>query len=117
MVWIRASVRIGPNLLFEKERTNPKIMFVIEDSWHAEPLGEEHLTWVDAMQEVHRLASIPWDKEPNLAPCTGWRDCGRKYEIIEYKTNGESWKFISRHSVLEIDAKGIRWDNFKDRTP
>lgn len=88
-------------------------MFVIEDDWHAEPLKGNYHTWDDAMDELRRLASISWDQEPNLAPCTGWRDCGRKYEIIEYDSNPTPWKLISRHSVLEIDANGVRWDNLE----
>lgn len=86
-------------------------MFVIEDGWHAEPLNGDYQTWDDAMDELRRVATIPWDQEPNRAPCTGWRDCGRKYEIIEYDTSATPWKFITRHSVMEIDAKGVRWEN------
>ena len=85
-------------------------MFVIEDDWHAEPLKGEYQTLNDAMDELRRLAEIPWDQKPNLAPCTGWRDCGRKYEIVEYDTNNRPWKLLSQHSVLEIDADGVRWN-------
>ena len=84
-------------------------MFVIEDEWHAEPLKGEFNTLEDAMNELRRLAKISWDQQPNLAPCTGWRHCGRKWEIIEYDASVTPWKLLSKNPVLEIDADGIRW--------
>ena len=84
-------------------------MFVIEDEAHAEPQSGEFRTFEDAMDELRRRASIPWDEAPNVAPCTNWRKCGRRYEIIEYDTSETPWRELSRRFVLEINAEGVRW--------
>jgi hypothetical protein len=83
-------------------------MFVITDEFHDETQGE----FADpdfALAELRRRAKIPWDREPNLAPCTGWRTCGRRYEIVEYDEPVAPRREVSRVRVLEIDAKGVRW--------
>jgi len=84
-------------------------MFVIEDEWHAEPQRGEFKSLEEAIDELRRRTQIPWNTEPNLAPCMSWRTCGRNYEIIEYDTTHTPWEVISTKSVLEIDAKGVRW--------
>lgn len=84
-------------------------MFVIEDEWHAEPQSGEFDSFEDAMKELQRLSKIPWNQEPNLAPCSGWQSCGRRYEIFEYDVGLTPWKVISHQPVLEIDAKSVRW--------
>lgn len=43
--------------------------FVIEDDFHAEQSGE-FATEHEALAELRRRAELPWDKEPNQAPCT-----------------------------------------------
>ena len=84
-------------------------MFVIEDESHAEPQSGVYQTFDDALKELRRRAEISWDKEPNQAPCTSWRSCGRRYEIIEYDTSTSPWNLLSRFLALEIDAEGVRW--------
>ena len=42
----------------------------------------EYTTFADALSELERRANLPWNEPPNLAPCTNWRNCGRRYEII-----------------------------------
>src|SRR5262249_28629356 len=71
------------------------IVFVIEDERHAEPQGE-FASLDAAVAELHRRAALPWDEEPNVAPCTGWRTCGRTYEVIEYDNSARPWKELRR---------------------
>ena len=82
--------------------------FVIEDESHAEQLSR-HRTLADAEAELQRLAAVPWDQEPNRAPCTNWRNCGRRYEVVEYDTSGQPGSELRRLPVLEISAAGARW--------
>jgi hypothetical protein len=84
-------------------------VFKIEDEWHAELQDGDFPSLVAAAIELRRLADIPWDQVPNVAPCTSWRTCGRKYELVEYDTSVDPWRQIRRVEVLEIDSKGIRW--------
>lgn len=58
-------------------------MFVIEDEDHCEIIGT-YTTAEHAQRELERLAALPWDHEPNRAPCMSWRTCGRQYVLIEY---------------------------------
>ena len=84
-------------------------MFKIEDEWHAELQDGDFPTLAAAATELRRLAEIPWDQVPNVAPCTSWRTCGRKYEVVEYDTSVDPWRQIRRLAVLEIDSEGTRW--------
>jgi hypothetical protein len=84
-------------------------MFIIEDEAHAEPQDGEFETRQDAMTELMRRARIRWDKKPNLAPCTSWRTCGRRYELVEYDKSATPWKVLSRRLILEISAEGVHW--------
>lgn len=85
-----------------------KCKFVIEDELHADCLGE-FPKMEEAMAELRRLASIPWDHEPNTAPCSNWEKCGRSYQVIEYDTDSEPWMEIRRKTMLHISANSIRW--------
>ena len=82
--------------------------FVIEDQIHAEPFGEFN-TIAEAWAELDRIARIPWDESPNVAPCKSWQSCGRDYEIIEYETGAFPWVETARYAGLEGNAKGISW--------
>lgn len=83
--------------------------FVIEDEAHAEQ-HSTHETLDEAIAELQRLpAHIPWDKEPNVAPCTNWRKCGRRYEIIAYEIASEPWRQLRRIPALEISYSGVVW--------
>lgn len=84
-------------------------MFTIEDQWHAELQDGDYPSLAAAATELRRLADIPWDQSPNVAPCTGWQSCGRRYEVVEYDTSVAPWRQIRRLAVLEIDSKGARW--------
>jgi hypothetical protein len=81
--------------------------YVIEDERHAERQGE-FATSEGALLELRRRASLPWDDQPNRAPCTNWASCGRDYEILEYTDT--SWPKPSRRTLaLRISSKGGVW--------
>ncbi len=83
-------------------------LFVIEDELHDERHGV-FFSLDDALSELRRRASIPWDQEPNQAPCQSWRTCRRVYEIVEFDETQTPWKEMQRTSVVEISAAGVRW--------
>ena len=65
-----------------------------------------------AIDELQRLAAIPWNEKPNRAPCSNWKTCGRNYEVVEYD---ESWSEVRRISVLEVSASGVKWSDDLDK--
>lgn len=83
-------------------------MVVIEDEYHRELQGR-FATLSDAMGELAKRATIPWDEEPNRAPCQRWRTCGRNYELIEYDDSQVPWKELRRIAVLKVTAAEVRW--------
>lgn len=84
-------------------------MFIIKDERHAEPQEGEYASYDEAMAELHRLATIPWDEPPNKAPCMSWRTCGRHYEIVQYDTSQKQRVVLQRWSRLAVSASGIEW--------
>ena len=88
-------------------------MFIIEDEIHAEPEKGEYKTFEDAIAELQKRASIPWDEKPNRCPCTNLRDCQRNYQIIEYDTTKTPWIEKQRKEVLKISREGIKWTTDK----
>ena len=83
-----------------------RTLFVIEDELHSEQHGE-FPSFIQAIDELRRRAAIPWNQEPNRAPCTSWKTCGRRYEVIEYDNAEE----VRRVSVLEVFASGVKWSD------
>ncbi len=83
-------------------------MFVIEDQLHAELQGEFPDRQA-ALDELKRRSRIHWDEPPNAAPCSGWRTCGRKYELVEYDDAQSPRKELNRVTVLEVSANGVWW--------
>ena len=83
-------------------------MLVIEDSIHAEQAGRFQ-RFDEAVAELRRRAAIPWDEEPNRAPCTSWRSCGREYHVLAYDTSETPWKLLKDVGVLNVSATGIEW--------
>ena len=81
------------------------MMWLIEDEAHAELQDGEFPTREEAVAELHRRAELSWNVAPNIAPCTSWRTCGRRYVLIEM--NGSEQ--VSRTLALEISAAGVRW--------
>jgi len=83
---------------------------IIEDELHDHDQGK-FPSVEDAVSELQRRAAIPWDQEPNRAPCTNWKNCGRHYEIAEYDDSGRPWREIRRYRALNISASGIVWSS------
>jgi hypothetical protein len=81
-------------------------MFTIEDELHSENHGE-FPTFDGALAELRHRASIPWDVEPNRAPCTSWRTCGRDYEIAKY--DDESSRAVFVLPALRVSSSGTEW--------
>ena len=92
-------------------------MYVIEDDLHAEPIGE-FASFEKVASELQRLAALPWDQPPNLAPCTSWTTCGRDYEVIEYDATQQPWRELSRVPAFSVSAAGVIWSaGFPASTP
>jgi hypothetical protein len=83
-------------------------MFVIEDEAHAERLGE-FSTIEAATAELRRLSKVSWDEAPNVAPCTNWRACGRRYELVHYDSTNVPWREKLRIPALNVSAKAVVW--------
>lgn len=83
-------------------------MFLIEDEWHAEWIGE-FSSREEADAELARLAKLPWDEAPNACPCASWRTCGRRYHLIQFETSFEPWRVLNDEARLEVSAKGTEW--------
>ena len=83
-------------------------MFVIEDDIHCEHMGRFE-TRTDALVELRRLAAIPWDQDPNTAPCTNWCNCGREYRLIEYDTATVPWREVTSSPALKASAARLTW--------
>lgn len=81
-------------------------IFLIHDETHAEWWGE-FPSYESALEELKRRAGIPWDAEPNRCPCSGWRTCDRKYQVIEWDDSKNLE--VSKEAVLEISSRGIVW--------
>lgn len=81
-------------------------MFVIEDDEHAEELGR-YPHRVDAISGLRRLAQLPWDEDPNRAPCQSWQTCGRSYVLIEYDISSTPWRQIDTTEIFQIGPAGI----------
>jgi len=82
--------------------------WILEDELHAERNGEFD-NFDDLLAELRRRAEIPWDQEPNRAPCQSWRTCKRRYEFIEMSGDESSWREFRRTLALEISASGVQW--------
>ena len=81
--------------------------FAIVDDAHCEPQGQPYARREDAIAELERRAAIPWNEEPNHAPCRNWATCGRTYVIEDYDDTESD--LVSRTLILEISAKGVEW--------
>ena len=83
-------------------------MFIIEDERHAEWLGE-YSTRSEAVSELQRLASIPWDQTPNQAPCVNWATCGRTYELVQFDDTTTPWQELGREPALNVSKEQVEW--------
>jgi hypothetical protein len=71
--------------------------------------GKFH-TRAEAISELERRALISWNEEPNRAPCTNWRNCGRRYVILEWNGAGDE---LSRESILGVCRRRV-WSGDRD---
>ena len=83
-------------------------MILIDDEIHCEWCGRFE-TFSDALAELNSRSTLPWDEEPNRAPCSSWRTCGRRYQLIEYDDSVKPWKELRRVPVLEMSAGVVKW--------
>lgn len=92
-------------------------MYIIEDELHAEAIGE-FASFEEVVRELQRLAALPWDQPPNLAPCTSWARCRSDYQIVEYDATQRPWQELSRIQALSVSAAGVIWSaGFSASTP
>ncbi|HEX8463896.1 MAG TPA: hypothetical protein VF627_04695 [Abditibacterium sp.] len=84
-------------------------MFVINDESHAEWMGE-HDTFESALAQIQDWTALVWSQAPNVAPCQSWRTCGRSYEIQQWDNTVKPWTLIESTPIVEIDARGVRWE-------
>lgn len=84
-------------------------MFQIEDEMHSEPQESEFSTFYEALEELKRIATIPFGQYPNKCPCQNWETCSRNYEIVEYDNSTIPWKKLSCKEVLKISTEGVTW--------
>jgi hypothetical protein len=85
------------------------VVFVIDDDIHCD-LNDRFPTFELALADLRRRAQIPWDQEPNRAPCKQWRTCGRRYVVMEIeKPRGKPSKVLQRVIVLEVSSRGVQW--------
>lgn len=82
--------------------------FRIEDEIHADGFREFE-SFQGALNEVQRLAALPWDSEPVVAPCSSWRTCGRDFEIVEFHKTSPYPTEIARTPIAELRASGLKW--------
>ncbi len=85
-------------------------MFEIEDSLHSQNMGK-FSSYEEALDELKKIAKIPFRKKPNKPPCTNWKNCERSYVIIEYDDSQIPWKEIDTKEVLSISNKKVEWKN------
>jgi len=83
--------------------------FEIYDERHAEPMSD-HGSFEAALAELARLARIPWNEEPNQAPCMSWKTCGRSYELIEYDPSTKPATTVRHIAALDVSAQGAELD-------
>lgn len=82
--------------------------YVIEEEWHCS-LEWEYNTFQEALDELKRRSEIPWNIEPNKAPCMSWESCSKLYVIIEYDISITPYIMLDKKEILEISSKWVDW--------
>ena len=79
--------------------------FSIEDEVLSDvgPPPNEFADVEDAIEELRRRAGIPWNREPNRAPCASWPNCKRRWVLLG---ESEIWK---EPIWVEVSAAGVKW--------
>jgi hypothetical protein len=84
-------------------------MFWIEDDFHADVLRDGFATFDSALEELRRMAAMPFGEAPNCPPCTNWNDCVREYHIVEYGNSEKPFDQLINCKVVEVSATGTTW--------
>jgi len=89
-------------------------MFFIIDDDHQDMLGE--YTSLDfGLAELYRLAGIPYDEDPNRAPCTSWAGCGRAWTLYDDRVGrGVDLRVVA---TLTTSQSGHEWSVGPDAVP
>lgn len=77
-------------------------VFVVEDDFHAEWMGQ-FPTNEEALDYLANLRADPTSVE-NRPPCENWKNCSREYYLIEYDDDVEPWVAIRSEPVFEVRA-------------
>ena len=83
-------------------------MVMIEDEVHAEVIGEFD-NWDMALDELTRIAGVPWGSPPNRPPCSSSATCERCFELIDYDTSMTPWSVRRRAYLLRVSAGKVEW--------
>ena len=78
-------------------------------------LSNDFGSFENALAELRRRADIPWNENPNLAPCKSWQVCGRKYVIAEYDNSITPVEIGSTGECAQYFGKGVEWEIDFDR--
>jgi hypothetical protein len=84
-------------------------MFIIEDDFHTEVIGKQFGIFDSALNELRRIADIPFGEAPNKPPCTSWQDCLREYHIVNYDDSQNPWILLANNKILEISKTEVKW--------
>lgn len=84
-------------------------MFRIEDDFHSDVLPGRYETFESALEELCRIAVIPFGDAPNRPPCSNGMDCVREYHIVECDHPEKSSDQRINCKILEISAAGVTW--------
>jgi hypothetical protein len=83
-------------------------LIIIEDSEHAEHVAQ-FARMPEALAALQAFAKLPWDVQPNRAPCESWKTCGRSYDIVEFDDSKAPWEEVRRFAVLKVSKAGVSW--------
>jgi hypothetical protein len=83
-------------------------VIIIEDSDHAEQVAQ-FSSMPEAFAALRGFATLPWDDQPNRAPCMSWQTCGRSYDVIEFDDSHTPWAEVRRVTILKVSQAGVRW--------
>lgn len=89
--------------------------YLIDDDFHADSLGETYSTLEDALAEVHRVISLPFEQEPHTPPCISWLQCQREIVLREVRTLAARPKWGRLRTgfvlipILTTSVNGVVW--------
>jgi hypothetical protein len=90
------------------------VVYAIYDDVHCE-LGNESATLAESLAELDRLARLRWDEWPNLAPCSQWASCGRRYRVVELSLDRSApYSRVPVAPRLCVGYNGTRWLSMTD---